>query len=174
MIWNSLLTIATIVSLPVLVFGVSSFWMRHSPFYLPKLAEVTRLGTNAFESFLVRLRPMLVFALAATLKSLAGLWHRHSYTAGAASGAYVMNAFFLSGGLAFAVAHIVLYFRKAVGVYPTWREKLLPEALRTYWWTLTGLALFPSIFFVGGEFLHIPFEFFMLPFFAVGFLAGWP
>jgi hypothetical protein len=95
-----------------------------------------------------------------------------------------MNAFFLSGGVAFALAHAVLYFRKAVGVYPTWttqqpmarvpERKPLREALRTYWWTLLGVALFPPIFFVGGELLHVPFEVFMLPFFAVAFLAGWP
>jgi hypothetical protein len=41
-----LLTIATVLSLPVLIFGVSSFWMRHSPFYHPKLAKFinARLG----------------------------------------------------------------------------------------------------------------------------------
>ncbi|OGA51707.1 MAG: hypothetical protein A3F74_06670 [Betaproteobacteria bacterium RIFCSPLOWO2_12_FULL_62_58] len=79
------LTIATIILLPVLVFGVASFWMRHSPFYHPKLAQAinARLGSNAFESFLVRLRPMLIFAFGAVLQSLVGLWH--SYTAGAPS-----------------------------------------------------------------------------------------
>jgi hypothetical protein len=125
---------------------------------------------------------MLVFALAPMVQSSIGLWH--SYRAGASSGAYVVHAFFLSGGLAFALAHAVLYLRKAVGVYPTWTiegprqaapdRKTLPEALRAYWWALIGLAVFPSVFFIGGEFLRVPFEYFMLPFFAVGFLAGWP
>jgi hypothetical protein len=176
--------IATIILLPLLVFGAGSIWMRHSPFYHPKLAEIinSRLGANVFESFLVRLRPLLLFAVAAILQSLVGLWH--SYRTGSPSGTLVFHAFFLSGGLAFALAHTVLYFRRAVGVYPTWtlgqpepaapERKTLSEALRAYWWTLVGLALFPPVVFVGGEFFQIPFEYFMLPFFAVGFLAGWP
>lgn len=158
--------------------------MRHSPFYHPKLAEFinARLGGNAFESFLVRLRPLLVFAFGATLQSFFGLWR--SYKTGAPSGDYVMSAFFLSGGLAFALTHAVLYFRKAVGVYPTWTlqdpkvivpaRKTLAESLRTYWWTFIGVGVFPTVFFIGGEFLHIPFEVFMLPFFAVAGVAGWP
>jgi hypothetical protein len=66
------LTIATIILLPVLVFGAGAVWMRNAPFYHPKLAQAinARLGANAFESFLVRLRPMLVLALAAILPGL--------------------------------------------------------------------------------------------------------
>jgi len=179
-----LLTIATVLSLPVLVFGLSSLWMRHSPFYHPKLAELVnaRLGPNTLESFLVRLRPMLLFAVAAMLHSLVGFWR--SYKSDAPPGVYLTNAFFMSAGVAFTLAHAVLYFRKAIGVYPicdTHRaladmpeRKPLREALRVYWWTLLGVGLFPLILIIGGEFLHIPFEAFMLPFFVVMFLAGWP
>ena len=180
----SSLAVATVLALPVLVFGASAFWMRHSPFYHPKLARMidARMGENAFESFLVRLRPMLVFAFAAALQALAGLWR--GYTAGAPSFALLTDAFFLSAGLAFAAAHVVLYLRKAVGVYPTWTLKRplpaaparqpLAEALRRYWWTLLGLGLFPALAFIGGEVMQVPFELFMLPFFAVGLLAAWP
>lgn len=36
------------------------------------------------------------------------------------------------------------------------------------------MAAFPTILFVAGEFFKVPFEYFALPFFAVGLLAGWP
>ena len=86
----------------------------------------------------------------------------------------------------FALAHVTLYVRQAVGVFPTLpvalpvrtatslKKTTLREALRIYWWTLIGIGVFPLIFIVGGTFLHIPFEFFILPFLAVGLLAGLP
>lgn len=50
----------------------------------------------------------------------------------------------------------------------------LQKALRTYWKNMIGVALFPSVSFIGGEVFHIPFEVFLLPFFAVFLHAGWP
>ena len=177
-------TATTILLMPVLFFGVMSFWMPHSPFYHPKLARFvdSRFGDNVFASFLVRLKPLLLFAVAAALQGAIGLWH--SVRAGESSGAYAIHGFFISGGVGFAIAHLVLYYRRAPGVHPL-VSPLAPEqappqrmslkgALRAYWWTIIGLAAFPTILFVGGEYFRVPFEYFALPFFAVGLLAGWP
>jgi hypothetical protein len=43
---------------------------------------------------------------------------------GAPQEEYVLNGVFVSAGLAFALAHVTLYVRKAVGVFPTWRMPL--------------------------------------------------
>jgi hypothetical protein len=81
-----------------------------------------------------------------------------------------------------------MFKRTAVGVYsePSGRNSLpseapptqvrvpLGRALRLYWWALIGIALFPSAAFFGDEVLHIAFKYFILPFFAVTFLAAWP
>jgi hypothetical protein len=57
---------------------------------------------NPWESFQVRLRPLLLFALAAMLQSLVGLWR--CYTRDAAPGAFVMYAFFLSGLMPYSIS----------------------------------------------------------------------
>jgi hypothetical protein len=74
-----------------------------------------RFGAYAYESFLVRLRPLLLFAFPAIMEAIVEL--QRSVQAGTSFGSEV---FFLSGGLGFAFAHVVLYLRKAAGVYPTW------------------------------------------------------
>lgn len=178
-------TIATLLLMPVLFFGVMSFWMPHSPFYHPKLAHFidARLGVNAFASFLVRLRPLLMFGAAAVLQGTLGLFR--SVSAGESSGALAVHGFFISGGLGFALVHGVLYYRRATGVYPVSSDRAviqeakperrpLGEALRVYWWALIGLAAFPGVVMVAGELFHVPFEYFALPFFAVALLASWP
>lgn len=177
-------TTVTILLMPVLFFGVMSFWMPHSPFYSPIIARFVdaRFGENSFSTFLVRLKPLLMFAVAAGVHGLFGIWQATRSELG--SGAYTIYGFFISGGIGFALVHAVLYFRKATGVYPspnpasstpTRRQPLpLREALRRYWWTLIGLGAFPTVLFVLGESYRVPFEYFALPFFAVGLLAGWP
>ena len=180
--------LASMLAMPVLFFGFGAFWMRRSPFYSPFLAKVidARFGENALASFLARLKPMLLFALCASTQGVVGLWRTYS-GAHPTSGAYAVNGFFLSGGVAFALAHFILYLRKVPGVYPSDREsaarvqipapperKSLRDALRLYWWCLVGLAVFPTAVMLGEKLLHLPFEVFILPFFAVGLLAGWP
>lgn len=174
---------AAILVMPILFFAAMPFWARHSPFYHPILARCidTRLGKGAFASFLVRLRPLLLFAAAAIVQG--GLGIVQAARADLPSGAYVISGFFISGGVGFAVAHLLLYVRKAVGVYPIVAEetaipktvrKPLREALRSDWKALIGIALFPTVAFVGGDVLHIPFDYLVVPFFAVCFLAAWP
>ena len=180
------MTVAILV-MPILFFGVMPFWARHSPFYHPTLARYLdgRFGAGALASFLVRLRPLLLFAAAAVAQGI--LLLLLAFRSDSPSGAYVIAGFFLSGGIGFAAAHCLLYLRKAVGVYPseklstedgaaipTPERKPLREALRIYWKALIGIALFPAVAFVGGDFLHIPFDYVILPFFTVCFLAAWP
>jgi hypothetical protein len=184
----SLATFATIVLMPVFFSGLISFWIPYSPFYHPKLAHIfdSRFGRNAFASFLVRMKPLLIFAMGASLQGIIGLWQ--SYTRGAEMGEYAAPGFFLSGGIGFLFTHVVLYFRKVPGVYPVWtrpqyivnskrsklEQKSLGDSLRAYWWTLIGLAVFPTMSMIGEKLMHIPFDFFALPFFAVCLLAVWP
>ncbi len=177
--------VAMIVLLPILFFGAAALWMQHSPFYHPVLARFidSRFGEGCLASFLTRLRPLLLFGTAAVLQGLLGLAHVARSTD--AAGSFVPYLFFVSAGVGFFVAHGILYRRKMLGVYHAAAEAPaevsrtpvrvpLGEALRLYWWALVGIALFPSAAFIGGDVFHIPFEFFMLPFFAVTFLAAWP
>jgi hypothetical protein len=177
----------TLLLMPVLLAGAMPFWAKHSPFYHPTLARFvdSRFGEGALASFLVRLRPLLLFAVAAILQGTLGLIY--ALRSDSPSATYVGWGFFLSAGISFALAHGLLYLRKAIGVYPLEgnfaqctqaisrpERKSLRDALRLYWGALVGIGLFPTVAFVGGEFLHIPFEYLVLPFFAVCMLAGWP
>jgi hypothetical protein len=184
----SAILLATMLAMPIVFFGLGSLWMRHSPFYHPLLAKVIdgRFGADALASFLVRLKPLLLFAVPAAIQGAIGLLKVHS-SGIATSGAYAIHGFFLSGGVAFALAHFILYFRKVPGVYPANQDitarrsqsvmperKSLRDALRLYWWCLIGLAVFPTALMAGNKVFQLSFEVFILPFFAVGFLAGWP
>ena len=179
---------AIICVLPILLFGGMAFIAPHSPFYHPTLARFinARCGDHALESFLVRFKPLLFFALPALVQAGTGLVR--CYSLGANIETDKDYGFMLSAGIGFALAHVVLYHRKAVGVFPTWTieqpsvvpsvatpEKLtLREALQRYWKYLIGVAVFPTLCSLGVDFLHIPFDIFILPFFAVGILAAWP
>ncbi len=177
----------TLLVMPILFFGAMPFWARHSPFYHPTLARYVdrRFGEGALASFLVRLRPLLLFAVASVVQG--GLGLIQATHANSPSGAYVISGFLTSAGIGFALAHQLFYLRRAVGVYPAERltseqrtlaprpdRKPLREAIRCYWKHLIGVALFPTVALVGGEVLHIPFGYLALPFFAVSFLAAWP
>src|SRR5260221_6540794 len=68
---------ATLLLMPILVFGVMPFWAKYSPFYHPILARFVdgRFGEGTLASFLARLRPLLLFAVAAMLQGTIGLIH---------------------------------------------------------------------------------------------------
>jgi len=178
-------TTVVIMIMPIAFFGMMAFILpAQSPFYHPKFANWInqRFGSNAFESFLVRLKPMLLFAVSASIQSLGGIWEvsTHSNSPGMLN----FHGFMLSAAAGFVLSHLILYRRKAIGVFPTWLEerversqphrRSLRECLREYWWCLIGLGAFPVVFLVFGERWQLPFDYFILPFFAVGFLAGWP
>ena len=48
------------------------------------------------------------------------------------------------------------------------------DALRKYWHHLLAVALFPTVFFVGGANFHLPFGLFVPLFFGVIFYGAWP
>jgi hypothetical protein len=54
------------------------------------------------------------------------------------------------------------------------KRKPLPEALRAYWPYLIGITIFPSLLILGTEIYKIPFDYFVVPFFAFSILASWP
>src|SRR5262245_31124654 len=81
--------------LPLLSFGASALRARHSPFFVPSLARWVndRYGAFACESFLVRLRPLLLFGIPAIMEAAVGL--QRSVRAGTPYGSQV---FVLSAG----------------------------------------------------------------------------
>jgi len=54
------------------------------------------------------------------------------------------------------------------------KRKPLPEALRLYWPCLIGVALFPSFAFISTSVYKLPFDYLIIPFIVVSFLAAWP
>jgi hypothetical protein len=116
--WNVSLVMATTILLPIVFFGVVSlFGPAQSPFYHLKLARFinARYGEQAFESFLVSLKPVLLLGMSSILQGVIGLWR--NYSSDAPYETYMFQGLFVSSGLAFVLAHIILYIRKAVGIY---------------------------------------------------------
>lgn len=111
-----------ILIMPIAFFGIMSFiGPARSPFNLPNMLVSfinDRCGQHAWESFLVRLRPLLLFALASLLGGFIGLWR--TFQEGGPYEAYIFNGLWVSSGLAFAIAHTILYLRKAKGIYPAY------------------------------------------------------
>lgn len=175
-----------IVVMPIVFFAFMSFFgPATSPFFLPPTLVTwidARYGQHTFESFVVRLRPLLLFGLTGLLSGLIGLWQ--TYRNGGQYESYVFNGLWVSSGMAFVMTHVVLYARRAKGIYPSFLDQTarpaipaivklpLGPALRTYWWTLIGITVLPAAMSIGQQF--VPFELIIVLFFAVGFTAMWP
>lgn len=101
--------------LPVAFFGVAALFMKRSPFYAPEIAAKVdaRLGAMAYESFLVRLKPILLFAVGGTITGLGLLARGHLEGHPAAVS---VAGFFLSGSVGFGLAHLILRMKEAKGV----------------------------------------------------------
>jgi hypothetical protein len=115
------------------------------------------------------------------LGGVIGLWR--TYQEDGPYEAYVFNGFWVSSALAFAIAHTILYLRRAEGIYPSYLHRAispvppvgklpLKQALRAYWWTLIGISALPAIMVIGQQVL--PFEFIIILFFGFCFPAMWP
>lgn len=100
--------------LPIPFFAVIAWRAPHSFFFNPGLARLidARAGVGAFESFLVRLRPLLLFGVAAVLG--AAIEALSSFGRGAPFRSGV-NLFFLASGIGFILAHCILRIRKVRG-----------------------------------------------------------
>ena len=105
-----------IVALPVVVFGLAAIFAKQSPFYAPMVARWidARTGAGSYESFLVRLKPLLMFATGAFLSS--GIAMLRAMSRAAPGEAYVEPSFFLSAAAALATMHLILRRKGATGV----------------------------------------------------------
>lgn len=101
--------------LPVMA-TVSAFFMKRGPFDAPWIAALVdeRAGAGSYESFFVRLKPMLLIAVSALTQVLALAVQCRA----AGTGPLLPPAagFMLSASLAFALAHGVLRWRRIPGV----------------------------------------------------------
>ncbi len=102
--------------LPLVVFGLGGFFGKRSPFIWPWLAELVdeRWGRGCTERFLVRLKPLLLMAVA-MLCSVLGMI-LGCPAAPSASGFALGPLFFTSGAAGFVLAHVVMRWRKVPGV----------------------------------------------------------
>jgi hypothetical protein len=105
-----------VIAMPIVVVCVVALFAKHSPFYVPMLAGWidARAGEKSYESFLVRLRPLLMFAVSAFLSS--GIALIRAAIVSAPPEAYVEPSFFLSGAIAFVLLHVILRRKGAIGV----------------------------------------------------------
>lgn len=100
--------------LPIPVFVVVASRVQRAPFFHPELAKYidARAGSGAFESFLVRLRPMLMFGISVMFSAALQIWKSSRHDEPLANGASV---FLLSSGIGFILAHCILRARKVAG-----------------------------------------------------------
>jgi hypothetical protein len=102
--------------MPFVVFGIGAILIRHSPFYSTWIAQIVdaKYGPKAYETFLVRLKPILLFGMGAFAnaavtmdqcgKSLTDFYQSMTPT------------FFASTGAACVMMHLVMRWRKLPGV----------------------------------------------------------
>jgi len=104
------------ITLPLVVFGIAAFRAPHSPFYAQSLAAFIdrRVGVGFLESFLVRLRPLLLFGVGGMLSGLHQVWACDQ--AGVPISFQSRGWFFASGGAAFILSHVILRLRRAKAV----------------------------------------------------------
>jgi hypothetical protein len=101
-----------VLAFPIPVAAAVAALSRSSPFYVPFIATWvnSRFGPETYERFTVRLRPMLLFS-AGSFVTAAGIYFTCRNAGGSGPA-----AFFVFGGLAFALAHAIQRYRKIPGV----------------------------------------------------------
>jgi hypothetical protein len=102
--------------MPFVVFGFSALRAKHSPFYSAWIAQIVdaKCGMKSYETFLIRLKPMLLFAAAAVAMAAAlmvqcGKPLTDFFEA-------MAPTFFASAGAACAATHFLMRWRKLPGV----------------------------------------------------------
>ena len=95
---------------PAVFFTVSGLFAKRAQYMSPWLSELvdSRFGAGATVRFLVGLKPLLMFAACSLVASLAALR--------ACDGLTFVSLFFASGGLGFALMHVVMRLRGIEGV----------------------------------------------------------
>ncbi len=106
-----------VIFMPFVVFGVGALFAKRSPFFSPWLAQMVdaKYGPRMFETFLQRLKPLLLFGVA-TLVTAAIAFVRCSAMGAATTRPTTVDMFFFSGGLAFCMMHFIMRYRKVPGV----------------------------------------------------------
>ena len=142
---------ALLLVLAVVFFGFAGvvFPLRlRSPSRMERWVD-RRWGARTYESFILRLRPLLFFAASGV--PMLAVWTWRAGSLGPLLGAEPDLSFLLGGPLGFLVLHAILRLRRAPLVFPSWKRgpfAVLPEplalgpALKRYGWTLVPLALF--------------------------------
>lgn len=104
------------IALPFAIFGVAALRAPHSPFFAPRLAAFidARAGHGSLESFLVRLKPMLLFGTGGLIDGWHQLWWCDQ--AGLPVTLQSKGWFYISGGAAFILMHVILRLRKVPAV----------------------------------------------------------
>jgi hypothetical protein len=101
---------------PFAVFGWLALRAPHSPFFIPALVGITDkwFGPSAYLSFLVRLKPLLMFGVSGVVGGVVTMLQ--CVRIGAPWDRSTLSWFFLSAGVAFMFAHLVLRYRRVPGV----------------------------------------------------------
>jgi hypothetical protein len=170
---------------PVIFFPLGAMILRTPPAYYAVVAKHVDkyFGEGAFANYLVDLKPLLLFSVMALGQALVGLLVALSQHA--PQDVFIFWGLFVSGGLGMGLAHLISYKNRDIGIYPLKPHEVqakqpngpsLPVSgqIKAYWPYLIGIAVFPAIFFVGSSVWGLSFEYFMLPFFVVAIVAGWP
>lgn len=105
-----------VVAMPLVLFVGMALFTRRSPFLSPWIASLAdeKFGIGSYERFMVRLRPLLLFAAAGLLGAAAtavSCWR-----SGAGNMNWTAPLFLASGSIAFAIAHFVMRFRRVPGI----------------------------------------------------------
>lgn len=105
-----------VLLLPPIFFGASAWFAKRAPFDAPWLAALVdeKLGVGSYANFLQRLKPMLLIAAGAI--SSAGVLMAQCMNGGLGVGNNFHAAFALSAGVAFALSHAVMRWRRVPGV----------------------------------------------------------
>ncbi len=99
-------------------FALSKDWSMalRSPFMSPWIASLIdeRLGAGSSETFVARLKPLLLFSVAGLIGS-AGM-AKECWQGGEGQMNWTATGFLASGSVAFALAHLILRWRRVPGV----------------------------------------------------------
>jgi hypothetical protein len=105
-----------VVAMPLVFFVGMALFTRRSPFLSPWISSLVdeKFGVGSCERFMVRLRPLLLFAAAGLLGAAATA--ASCWRSGAGDMNWTAPLFLASGSIAFAIAHFVMRFRRVPGV----------------------------------------------------------
>ncbi|AGU47402.1 putative transmembrane protein [Variovorax paradoxus B4] len=107
-----------VVAMPLVFFVGMALFTKRSPFLSPWIAGLVdeKFGVGSCERFVVRLKPLLLFAAAGLLGAAATAASCWRSGAGDMDWTAPLPLFLASGSIAFAIAHFVMRFRRVPGI----------------------------------------------------------